>query len=986
MRKYLIIFFLILAETSSIFAQLSVSGVVKNERTQQPVEFAVVSIPHLELWATTNENGEFTINNVPSGEIELSIYCLGYVNLKQKMRLDADTSKRPLFLLQEKNLTLKEVTVTAQKSEDLSTSYTLDRTTLDHIQMLNVTDVTSLLPGGKTSRENKLTNVQRFAVNGSESAGNSLFGVAVEVDGIRLSNNSNYELDANSNPVVSGTDTRNVASTNIESIEIITGLPSVEHGDMTNGMVKINTKKGKSPLTVELATKPHTKLISVSKGLDLGNHRGILSTGFEHTKSISDISSPYTSYDRNELALNYSNTFNKGKQPIHLNIGLTGNIGGYNSKTDPDLFVQTYSKERANSIRANFSLKWLLNKSWITNVEMSASLNYVDRKRESSARKSTSSSVAAIHATEEGYYIGEFYDDNPNADIILIPNGYWYEVGYVDNRPINYDVKLKANWTRQFGITHNNIKVGVEMTGSGNRGRGIYYDDMRYAPTWREQRLDDEPYLHNVATYLEDKVTVPVGDDSYLQLVGGIRSDMTLVKGSEYNTVSSVSPRGNVKYLFWEKKNDQLVSDLSLNAGWGKMVKLPSFIMLYPRVSYTDILTFAPGTTASGKAFYAYYTMPGQRLYNPELEWQHNIRNEVGVDFKIKGAKISVILSQDKTYNPYIKTDEHTPFSYKFTGQEHLEQSLIPSSDRIYYVDKNTGIVTVIDKAGQQATETLAYKEYNLFKSHTKYTNGSSATRRNANWIIDFGEIQSLKTAIRLDGNFYYYKWVETSTFGGSSSIPMADGSRYKYMGYYVGGNKSSNGDLNKSLNMNLTVKTHIPAIRLIISARLESSLYNKHQNLSEYANGSERGFVIDDKTDYLPSDKKKGIYGGNRYVGLYPEYYVSIDDMNTKIPFARAFAEAGQNNPELYNELKKLVVRSNYTYIFDEQAISPYFSANLSITKEISRYAPISFTATNFFNNLSKIYDSWTDTENSLFGSSYIPNYYYGLSLKIKL
>ena len=51
-----------------------------------------------------------------------------------------------------------------------------------------------------------------------------------------------------------GAGLRNISSSNIESVEIITGIPSVEYGDLSNGIVKINTRKGKTPFIIELAT------------------------------------------------------------------------------------------------------------------------------------------------------------------------------------------------------------------------------------------------------------------------------------------------------------------------------------------------------------------------------------------------------------------------------------------------------------------------------------------------------------------------------------------------------------------------------------------------------------------------------------------------------------------------------------------------------------------------------------------------------------
>ena len=108
-----------------------------------------------------------------------------------------------------------------------------------------------------------------------------------------------------------GVGLRNIGSSNIESVEIITGIPSVEYGDLSNGIVKINTRKGKTPFIIELVTQPKTKQIAISKGFLLGDRAGTINTSLERTKSTSDLASPHTAYDRNSLTLTYSNTLNR---------------------------------------------------------------------------------------------------------------------------------------------------------------------------------------------------------------------------------------------------------------------------------------------------------------------------------------------------------------------------------------------------------------------------------------------------------------------------------------------------------------------------------------------------------------------------------------------------------------------------------------------------------------------------------------------------
>src|SRR6218665_4200339 len=105
----------------------------------------------LDQSVVANDKGEFIFRNLPAGKMTIQVSCLGFAPKNFDIDLKKDTANMVL-ILEELNLTLKEVFVTAQrKANTLSTSYIIDRTVLDHMQLLNATDATSLLPGGKTS-------------------------------------------------------------------------------------------------------------------------------------------------------------------------------------------------------------------------------------------------------------------------------------------------------------------------------------------------------------------------------------------------------------------------------------------------------------------------------------------------------------------------------------------------------------------------------------------------------------------------------------------------------------------------------------------------------------------------------------------------------------------------------------------------------------------------------------------------------------------
>ena len=958
------------------------SGKVIDADNGQPVEYASILIVESGLWAITDNKGTFTIKNVKAGKTTLTVQCLGYRKHTWPMTINRDVLDLTLRIQQE-SLKLEGVTITAKRIQDeATTSYTIGRTTLDNQQILNISDLSTLLPGGKTVNSSLMSDDRLSLRSATQEKGNASFGTAVEVDGMRLDNNAVTDETM-------AASTRTVSASNIESVEVVTGIPSVEYGDLSNGVVKVNTRKGKSPFIIEGKLNQHTRQIALNKGFDLGGKLGILNTSLEHARSFSDAASPYTAYQRNILSLNYSNTFFQNSAPLTLSVCVIGNIGGYNSEADPDEELDDYKKVRDNVLRGNFQLQWLLGKSWLTNISLSGTFSLTDRKSESYTSTASASTQPYIHTREEGYFIAD-----------LSPTGYWYVLGYNDSKPTSWSVKLKANNNIRFSVAGkqwlSRLLAGVEYAGSKNRGRGTYYDDIRYTPTWREYRYDQLPAMNNLALYAEEKLSIPTTRLSTFELTAGLRDDITVIGGSDYGTVSSLSPRVNSRYVFWRRLRKRWVNELVLHAGWGKSVKLPSFQVLYPSPSYADRLAFASTSTADNTSYYAYHTLPSQAMYNPDLQWQYTHQTDIGVEMDIKGTRINISAFHHKTFRSYMSTDIYTPMSYLYTPPSALNGVGISVENRRFSIDRQTGIVTVSDVTGAVADRQLTGIERRTYAVNDQYVNATPISRYGLEWIVDFAPIKALLTQIRLDGNYYYYKGIDDVLY---ADIPLGVNSNmtgnqlYQYVGYYRGSNVTStnysanaaiaNGSLSRQLNLNLTLTTHIPRIRLIVSARIESSLYNYRRQLSEFTDGT-RGIILENSSDYFGKP-----YDGsteNKYIALYPEYYSTWDNPDQLSPFAEKFLWAKDNDQALYNDLAKLVVRSNYPYVMNPNRLSSYYSANLSVTKEIGDHVSVSFYANNFFNTMKKVHSSQTDLETSLFSSGYVPSYYYGLSLRLKI
>lgn len=978
MKKTVLLFLLALVALPVQAQKTGFSGVVAEKKSGAPVEYATVLVEATGQWAVTDAQGRFTIQTVSAPKSTVSIASLGYVTLEQV--LDFGQLKEPVsFLLEEDNLALNGAVVTAKENEaSATTSRTIDKTALEHVQLMNVSGIASLLPGGVTL-DNNLVTSREFSIRTGTSAeeGNPSFGTAVEVDGVRLSNNASYADFRQYG--AKGVSTNSIASANVESVEVLTGVPSVEYGDMTSGVVKINTKKGKTPWILTLSTSPKTKQASLSKGFGLGKTKrgtsaGILNAGAEYTRSVSDPMSPYTSYDRKQLSITYSNTLGNVR-PLRFSAGVTGNLGGLDNQADPDKMAGTFVTARDNSIRMNLNANWLLSLPWITNLEFNASGSFSDKSSRENKLYTRVVSDVALHTQKKGYFLSAPYIPEETNDIVLIPPGTGYNVLAVDDRPVTAKVSLKANWATHIGKAGNKVKLGADWNFDHNLGGGLYSEDLATAPTYREYRYCDNPSMHNLGLFLEDRLTLPLGKGN-LSLVAGIRSDHTSIKGSAYGLTSSFSPRFNARYS---------MPGLAFRASWGVAVKLPSFSVLYPAPTYQDVEVFTSTASADNTVYRGFYVLPRTLDYNAHLRWQRNQQAEIGVEALLAGIRISLAAYYNRTLNSYRLDNTYEPFHYNYTGTGSVQGLVIPSRNRLYSIDPATGIVTVSDKTGVLPSQTIAAEERSQLVART-YANNAHypITRYGVEWVIDFPRIRAIGTSIRIDGNYYHYKTLDTDMVAYSPVSTMgSNGLPFRYIGYYIGGNSVANGSISRTLNNNITITTHIPKVRLILSVKLESSLLRHSRSLSDFADGSERARVLADRGKLLEFTPGTSIYQGNSFAAVFPEYYESLDHPGVQVPYLEKLQWARENDPNLYNDLARLAVTSNYLYTFNEDYLSPYFSANFSVTKELGDIASISFYANNFFNNMGQVYSTKTGNYSSV--SNYIPSFYYGLTLRLK-
>lgn len=917
-------------------ALFSISGKVVDAKTGEPVIGAAVNVEDTGIWAISDENGTFFLPDIRPGDYTVQFSCLGFVDKRLSFVVKKDIPNLTIKLDQN-TLALNSVVVTAERDkEGMNTSLKFGANALNHLQMSNVTDISALLPGGKTVNPDLTTDNAVSLRSGGLAAGNAAFGTALEVDGVRVGNNASFGS-------MSGIGTRNISTENVQSIEVITGVPSAEYGDLNSGMVRINTRKGLTPWNITFAVNPRTYQASASKGIDLMKNRGVLNVSAEWTRATQKLSSPYTSYTRRGFSASYSNTF---KNVLKFEAGATGNIGGMNTKNDPDAYKGTWSKVRDNVLRANTSLTWLLRKSWITNLKLDASVNYNDNRSQDHAYGSSASMLPAVHSELAGYYLAD-----------RLPVSYFSDK-VIDSKELDYAASLKYEWFKKSGKRLSKLKAGVQWKANGNVGEGEYYKDPSVAANgYRPRPYSQYPFMHNVAAYIEEDYTFPIGKTS-LQISAGLRLENLFVKDTDYKNVSSLSPRFNAKW--------KISDNLSIRGGWGVSEKLPSFYILYPVKKYRDIQTF--GFSHGDSSSYVYYTQPYKMLFNENLKWQKNYNAEFGIEAYFLRTSVSLVGFFNKTKNPYTYQNIYTPFSYNIMSVP--SGYTVPDNPEIR-VDSQTGQVYMRGSNEEFWTPMATKVTDKTFFESQMPGNGDDIYRTGAELIVDFPEIAPIRTKFRLDANYAYTHYIDNTlnwTYRTGWSHTSLSNRSYQYVGIYANGGESGtyNGKESHSLNANLTAITHIPEARIVITCRLEMSLLSRFRNLSRYQ-GKEYAYNVNaDGVESIGGT----IYDSNNYTAIRPVKYM---DENGDV---HDFTDKEASDPAFAN----LIIKSGNAYTFSQDGYGAYLSANLSVTKEIGDHVSLSFFANNFTN--SRMYVTSKATGVS---AIFTPAFYYGLTCRLK-
>ena len=635
-----------------------------------PVDYAVVLLKPAGVYATTDQNGDYRLTGIDPGTYELNIQLIGYETLDTTITVRGDLRRD--FVLTQSSFRLEEVHVVAEASKaGESTASLISRQAIDHSQTSSLRDIMQLLPGASITNPDLSSahSINLRSVDGSDM--NSL-GTAIIVDGAPMSNNANMEgITAVMNGVSSaiagtsvsaagaspggGIDVRQLSTDNIESVEVIRGIPSVQYGDLTAGAVIINSKAGAEPLTIRLKADPKIYQAAVSKGFRLSEKAGDLHLSGDYAYSNAKTTESYAHYQR----LNVKGLWSKRFGQLNTSTALDLRLGKDTRDKNPDdLRTNLASGGTSLGFRINTNGTWNINRGWLKTLRYDLSHSYTYKE---SFREQDNINAIAIFTTNmtdgstvadavgkrifdtEGREITSFGTD-PYAYAIMTPYSYFCHYDFY-GKELSTFAKAYLNMYKQWGDISEKIIVGADFKSEGNLGRGLVFTEglppnrTNTESGYRERPLYDIPFVNQTGIFAENSFRAKVLRRNF-NLTAGLRFDIV-------NGLTALGPRINASL--------DLIPDIwTLRGGWGITAKAPTSAYLYPTDAYYDQVNIntSEATLESDRTVMA--TTRIYRAVNPKLEIARNRKAEIGFDLKIaQRYRLGVTLYDELMKNGY---------------------------------------------------------------------------------------------------------------------------------------------------------------------------------------------------------------------------------------------------------------------------------------------------------------------------------------------
>ena len=751
---------------------------VVDAKTQEAIVGAVVTQKSSKkVLAITDIDGKCELSSSYEGNLVVITY-VGYKSLTIPLKNHA------IIPLRQNATALGEVVVTARASDGPVTSSIIGRDAMTHLQPNSIADLMELLPGGYAKDPNMgeantitLRETGTMGAYGAITKNNnysiSSLGTQFMVDGVPISTDANLQysplsdtqssassstVENNRNITNRGVDMRSISTDDIESVEVVRGIPSVEYGNLTSGLINIKKIRRAIPLTARFKADGYSKLFSLGKGLQLdGEGNSILNVDLGYMDSKIDPTDNFENYKRVTGALRYTLRGDR-KEKIKWQWNSAFDYSGSfdDSKSDPDINygrVDEYKSSYSRLALTNgFNVK--MPKSWFKELDVNTLVSLqLDRLRQ----------TRLVAPQRYGIVPLSWSDGENEAQAVYAE----YTAHYLcDGKPFNAYVKVKGVMGFKTPYTLHTIKVGANWDLAKNFGRGQVYD-MHHPLSvsgWssRPRKYSDIPSLQNFSLFAEELMKANVGK-CQLELMVGLRLNTLLGLERQFDMSGKyyADPRANLAWHLPKFKLGGKPMAISLNGRYGITTKMPTLNYLYPDKYYSNFICMAYYDTANPEqdSKFVVHTYV-QDPTNYHIKPARNHKWEIRLDMDWNDNLLSVDYFRESMTSGFRYSTIYGVYDYKSYDVSQMA-------------------------AGKDYT-TLPYENKRVLDGYQQSSNGSELVKQGIELAFTSQRIHCLRTRINVTGAWFHTRYTNSQPMY-SPVTTVIDGTavRDKYVGLY---------------------------------------------------------------------------------------------------------------------------------------------------------------------------------------------------------
>lgn len=706
---------------------------------------------------------------------------------------------------------LREVVVTAQEARNSTSASIIDSMAMKHLQPSSFTDLLELVPGNISADPNmgtvndiRLREAQNIIH--TDDYATSALGTSFVIDGVPVNTSAHMQTTPDANQsgriaVGKGVDMRTISTDDIDRVELVRGIPSVEYGELTSGLVKIKRKSGISRLEARFKADTQSQLFYLGKGLKMPGRDWILNVGISYLDSKIDPRNNRESFRRITSSVRSNKRWESEAMRVKWNSAVSYSLVRERDDNDPDLTVNNTIDAYSNT---NHSL------SWNNTLDMSPMEQHLIK---------TLSLVSGLsysyeHLSQQKHVASQRVMPIPNS--LVAGSNY---VGYlpllyladydVYGKPFTAFTKLAATLMKQFGAVTATILAGAEWNVSKNFGRGEVYDldrPLTSGNTSRPRPFSDIPALSQVSAYAEAQLKYRFTGQSLNASVGMRETQLTgLDSRYALSRHPYFDPRINV---VWTPASTE-IGDYSvlweLAAGYGRHTKMPVAAYLFPDPLYSDFIQLN-----------YYHNDPSKRVLNVmtyiddmtnyDLRAAVNDKWEIRGDVSYRGNRLSVTYFRENMINGFRHSGEVRRYVYN----KYDASGFSPE-----------------DAGNAPSVEALPYTTATMQMVRSMITNGSRTLKSGVEYTFQSRRLRKLATRLTVNGAYLVTTLNNSQDLWYKPSV-IVNNRELQYIGLY----DDTDGSVYRSFNTNFLFDTDVPRINLNVSLGVQNMWFTSRRTL----------------------------------------------------------------------------------------------------------------------------------------------------------